>query len=100
MANKMQAVRELVSVNPQISPKEIVKTLAKQKIKMTTTVASNYKSVLKRSGKKRGPKAKKSISGRTITVSNGGLEELIAAAKSLGWKKVKDIAESVLEAPV
>ena len=111
--NKMAAVRELLSANPDIGPDEIVGALAKQKIKITTGVASNYKSVIK-SGAKRGKKkgrraAAKSSPMATVptatpvsnSTSKTGLDpdviSLLKAGQTLGWKKVRAITELMLD---
>ena len=107
--NKMAAVREILSTNPDASPAEIVSILGKQNIRITIGVASNYKSVIK-SGAKRGRKknraAKKvapaaAVAAHVVASTNGaaahGLEpavvELLKAGKTLGWKKVQSIVE-------
>ena len=107
--NKMAAVREILSTNPDASPADIVSLLAKQNIKITIGVASNYKSVIK-SGAKRGnrqeARRRQSQSSaapavRVVASTNGsgahGLEpavvELLKAGKSLGWKKVQSIVD-------
>ena len=107
--NKMAAVREILSKNPDASPADIVSLLAKQNIKITIGVASNYKSVIK-SGAKRGNRKKRGAAKakvaaapvvRIVASTNGsgahGLEpavvELLKAGKSLGWKKVQSIVD-------
>ncbi len=104
--NKMAAVREILSTNPDASPADIVSLLAKQGIKITIGVASNYKSVIK-SGAKRGKGKKRRAvkeaapAARVVASTNGsgahGLEpavvELLKAGKSLGWKKVQSIVD-------
>ena len=105
--NKMAAVREILSTNPDATPAEIVSLLAKQSIKITIGVASNYKSVIK-SGAKRGNRKKRGTAkvaaapvARVVASTNGsgahGLEpavvELLKAGKSLGWKKVQSIVD-------
>jgi hypothetical protein len=116
--NKMAAVRELLGTNPDITPDEIVAALAKQKIQITTGVASNYKSVIKsgakRGKKKRGRKAAGRVASSESTpaaaapvkaASNGshasGLEpslvELLKAGQSLGWEKVRSIADLMVD---
>ncbi|CAN5512695.1 hypothetical protein BH10PLA2_BH10PLA2_09720 [soil metagenome] len=115
--NKMAAVRVLLGTNPDITPDEIVAALAKQKIQITTGVASNYKSVIK-SGAKRGKKKGRKAAGRVASIesiptlaapvkvtSNGshasGLEpslvELLKAGQSLGWEKVRSIADLMVD---
>ena len=58
--NKMAAVRKILSANPSVSPNEIVIALAKQRIRITTGVASNYKSVIRAGVKKAASKAQAS----------------------------------------
>jgi hypothetical protein len=105
--NKMAAVREVLTTNPDASPAEIVELLGKQNIKITIGVASNYKSVIK-SGAKRGNRKKRRAArvasapaAQEVASTNGsgahGLEpavvELLKAGKSLGWKKVQSIVD-------
>ncbi len=113
--NKMAAVRKILSANPNTSPNEIVAALAKQKIKITTGVASNYKSVIRAGVKKAASKAqaskaqapKKPAASKPHAApsTNGsgshGLEpgviEILKAGRSLGWKKVQAIVDLMLE---
>jgi len=46
--NKTQAVREFLEANPEAGPSEIVKAMAKQRIKLTPSHAANIKSKLLR----------------------------------------------------
>jgi hypothetical protein len=112
-ANKMAAVRELLSANPDITPDEIVSALAKQKIKINAGVASNYKSLIKSGAKKTKKKGRKiatkaaptaaettAAPNSTITQKTG-LEPdvigLLKAGQTLGWKKVRAITELMLD---
>jgi hypothetical protein len=107
-ANKMAAVREVLSTNPDASPVEIVEILAKKDIEISVGVASNYKSVIKsggKSGRKKKRKSKKQAEASSTpqkavstngTVSHGlepAVVELLKVGKSLGWKKVQSIVE-------
>jgi hypothetical protein len=104
--NKMAAVRAVLSANPDAKPKDIVEALARQRIQISEGVASNYKSVI-RSAAKRGKKGKRkarTIGAVATSPSNGAthsldpsLRALLQAGKSLGWDKVKSIAELMTE---
>jgi hypothetical protein len=98
--SKMAAVRAILSKNPKATPTEIVAILAKQKMKMSEGVASNYKSIIKNKRKRR-----KKNKGAPVAVAMEatagpeahGLEpavvDLLKAGKELGWNKVRSIAE-------
>lgn len=103
--SKMAAVRAILSENPHVTPAEIVTILRKQKITISEGVASNYKSVIKRSNRRKKRKAapvleavpaaaQKTDAG--IAVGNGldpALVEILKAGKALGWKQVRSIAD-------
>lgn len=112
--NKMAAVREILSANPNASPGEIVSALASKKLKISIGVASNYKSVIRAGARKSPRKAAKIRASKSYAPTqpatsqlpaapstNGsachGLEpavvELLKAGKSLGWKKVRSIVD-------
>ncbi|CAN5155761.1 hypothetical protein BH10PLA2_BH10PLA2_28070 [soil metagenome] len=109
MANKMAAVRELLSSNPDATPPEIVAALKKQKIEISEGVASNYKSVIKAGPKRSKKKGRKVAAKITVaepelapapisrTTRKTGLDpavvDLLKAGKTLGWDKVKSIVE-------
>jgi hypothetical protein len=113
--NKMATVRQVLITNPNISPDEIVSDLAKQEIKITTGMVSNYKSVIRAGAKKVAPKtqASKPQASKKPTVpkpqpapsTNGsgahglqpGVVEILKAGRSLGWKKVQSIVDLMLE---
>jgi hypothetical protein len=113
--NKMAAVRQVLATNPNASPNEIVSALAKKKIKITTGVISNYKTVIRAGVKKAAPKAQASKpqapkkpaapKPHAAPSTNGsgshglepGLVEILKAGRSLGWKKVQAIADLMLE---
>ncbi|CAN5267080.1 hypothetical protein BH10PLA2_BH10PLA2_00990 [soil metagenome] len=109
MANKMAAVRELLSSKPDATPTEIVAALAKQKMQISEGVASNYKSVIK-AGPKRAKKKGRKVAARMAAeqpelapapisraTRKTGLDpavvDLLKAGKTLGWDKVKSIVE-------
>ena len=114
--NKMAAVKAFLSTNPTATAPQIAAGLAKQKIKISVGVASNYKSVIK-SGSKRARRKKAALKAPATNLkpqvaktaasasSNGfaghGLapevKELLKAGRSLGWKQVKSIADLMLE---
>jgi hypothetical protein len=109
MQNKMAAVRELLSSNSDATPVEIVAALAKQKIRITTGVASNYKSVIN-SGAKHSKKKGRRVAAKVMAPESElvhapisaitrktGLDptvvDLLKAGKALGWDKVRSIVE-------
>jgi len=106
--NKMAAVRELLKSNPDATAKDIVSALTKQKIKISEGVASNYKSVI-RASEKKAKKATKApasaapalqVSPKQAPSRNGhGLDpelvELLKLGRTMGWDKVRAIADLV-----
>jgi hypothetical protein len=115
--NKMAFVRAFLSAHPDASATEIVSGLAKQKIKISVGVASNYKSVIKsrskRLGRKKTPAPKAPATGfksrlvktKLSASANGSaapvlppqVMELLKAGRALGWKQVKSIVDLMLE---
>ncbi len=113
--NKMAAVKAFLSTNPTATATQIAAGLAKQKIRISVGVASNYKSVIK-SGSKRARRKKAGRKGPATTPrplvakttasasSNGSaghglapeVKELLKAGRSLGWKQVKSIVDLML----
>jgi hypothetical protein len=80
-------------------PNEIVAALAKQKIRISEGVASNYKSVIKRKLKKKRSTAEavpvetQAAAVSQATVLDPALVDLLKAAKELDWGQVRSIAE-------
>jgi hypothetical protein len=99
--SKMAAVRAILKENPALTASEIVTALARQKIKISEGVASNYKSVIKAKLKRRKKRMAVAAAAEPIAVTgesgSHGLEpalvELLKAGKELGWGKVRSIVE-------
>lgn len=90
--SKMQAVREVLEQKPDASPTEIVAGVqAAHGIEMTPAMASNYKSVVKGGGKKKGKKTGTSSpagDGQAV----GVLEDLV---RLLGKDRTKQLIDTM-----
>jgi hypothetical protein len=102
--SKMAAVREVLSTNPDAKPNDIVAALAEQKIKISDGVASSYKSVIRSAGKRNVKKTSKLAVPKAEPGANGkshgldpNLVDLLKIGKSIGWSKVKSLAELMAE---
>jgi hypothetical protein len=95
-----------VIANPNAKPSEIVETLAKQRITITEGVASNYQSVIRSKAKgDRKRRSKPGILAASVTAATNGtihgfdpvLVEHLKVGRSLGWDRVRSVAELMKE---
>ena len=86
--NKMDAARLVLRGNPGISAKELKQALESEfGMKMTPKMAYNYKFKISHE------------LGHSANGASSGLDDLIRAARALGWSRIKAIAEGILLAP-
>jgi hypothetical protein len=103
--SKMAAVRAVLEANPRAMPDDIVEALAKQKMAISESMASNYKSTIKKQRRRRKKRAVVEAAQVTAPVAaqaaappapsglDPALLELLKAGKELGWGQVRSIAK-------
>jgi hypothetical protein len=111
----MEGVRILLGRDPAMTAAQIVENLkAEFDIDMNQGTAQSYRyTVLKKmNGRKGGRRKKRSrnkqveaaaapiaVAAEPTTDYEGGLDDLLRAARTLGWRRVKEITDQVIEAP-
>ena len=98
--NKMDAARLVLRGNPGISAKELKQALESEfGMKMTPKMAYNYKFKISQEfghGLNGNGSAAHASVRPAVDGSAAGLDDLIRAARSLGWSRIKAIAEGIL----
>jgi hypothetical protein len=99
----MSAARALLTANPEMRGAELSAALKAQGIDLDSRVASTYRyQILK--GLKKARKGNRRMAGgaggggSSDTVQSG-LDDLLRAAEKLGWQRVKDVVDKVIQAP-
>jgi hypothetical protein len=107
--SKMDGARQLLERNPKITAAELSSSMKSEfGMDLDPRSASSYRySIIKKRGKiTRSRKATVApvarerlsvISGRSN--DEGGLDDLLRAAQKLGWKRVKEVVDGIIEAP-
>jgi hypothetical protein len=99
----MDAARLVLRSNPSISAKELKQALeAEFGMKMTPKMAYNYKfkisnEIAQSANGNQG--TSNTLAHAAATGASSGLDDLIRAARTLGWSRIKAIAEGILLAP-
>jgi hypothetical protein len=110
-ANKLQAVRDILQTNPQIKTPDLLQRTRHQGHQDVREDALQLQSKISHEKKPLKPPklAAASANGKSKHVARLATsaprghdtcyEDLIRAGRSLGWRRVKDIAESILQSP-
>jgi hypothetical protein len=98
--SKMEAVRNILKKNQAAMPGEITQQVKEQfGIDITPKMASTYKyHIQRKAGKRRGGCrwAQAETTGNSVA---SGLDDLLRAADKLGWQRVKEVVDKVIQAP-
>jgi hypothetical protein len=105
----MEAVRMILGRTPEATGSQIAKAAMEEfGIEISGKKASAYKSMLKsrrKAARKRAPSpaapAPAPVAAPVAKARDeqGGVNDLLSAAQKLGWKRVKQIVDQVLQAP-
>lgn len=101
--NKVAAAREIMKASPHLSAAELRQSMKDQYgIDISAKVAGTYRYHLRKEMGQKQRRAVKAASGvpagQSIR-STDGLDDLLQAANKLGWQRVKEIVDKVLDAP-
>jgi hypothetical protein len=100
--SKMEAVRQIVTADPNTKASDIVeKARAKFGVDITPQMASTYRYHIlsKQHRKQRKAVRKVQAANPATTDASNGVDDLLRAARKLGWKRVNEIVQGVLNAP-
>jgi hypothetical protein len=101
--NKMDAARMVLRSNPEISARDLKQTLESEfGMKMTPKMAYNYRFKISHElgHPVNGNAGAAHANGHgAVHGAASGLDDLIRAARSLGWNRIKAIADGILLAP-
>ena len=99
--NKMHAVREILRTSPGAKPSEISqRAKTEYGVDITPKMAGTYRYHIM--GKQRRANRRAVRAAAQMSGSGGrsdGLDHLLRAAETLGWRRVKEIVDGVLSAP-
>ncbi len=94
---KMAAVKAIVAANPKVTASEISRLAkAEHGVDIHPKMAGTYRYHILKGERTQRRKAARAIGAGGNT---DGLDHLLRAAEKLGWKRVKEIVEGVLNAP-
>ena len=95
--SKMDAVRAILKVTPHIKPTELSKT-AKQQfgLDISPKMAATYRYHLQRTELHTQRKAMRAAAGPVTNDKSTGIDDLLRAGRTLGWKRVKEIVDQLV----
>jgi hypothetical protein len=101
---KLGAARVVMRSTPTATAPEMARSVKEQfGFDLTPKMAANYRyTALKEMGGRRGRRGAVAASAaRTTTPRNeqAGIDDLLQAAQKLGWQRVKEVVDSVIQAP-
>ena len=99
--SKMNAVREILRAAPHAKASEISKRAeAEYGVTISPKVASTYRYHILGRQRREQRKAVRAAAGpQGMPGRTDGLDHLLRAAEKLGWRRVKEIVDGVLNAP-
>jgi len=100
--SKMEAVRQILAANPNAKAADITEQAkAKYGIDINAQMASTYRYHIlsKQRRKQRKVVRKVQAANPAATDTSSGVDDLIRAAGKLGWTRINEIVQGVLNAP-
>ena len=100
--NKMEAVRQIVAANPNIKSSEIsAQAKAKYGIEINPKMAATYRYHVVSKLRRKNRKVVRAVQAAhpDSSDSSDGVDDLLRAARKLGWQRVNEIVAGVLNAP-
>src|SRR5688500_1955131 len=98
--NKMAAVRAILEAKPDARARESSE-LAKSvhRVSINPKMGSTYRHHVPKQQLGGEPKGARATASQEAKDKRGGIDELLHAAKVLGWQRVKGIVDAVVQAP-
>jgi hypothetical protein len=101
----MEAARRVLQATPTATAGEISRAVKKEYgLNLSPKTASTYKYYIQKKSKSAGTRSpvrstagSSDIGGRTSQAA--GVDDLLRAAQKLGWRRVKEVVDLVIQAP-
>jgi heme oxygenase len=103
--NKMEAARRVLEVTPGATAGELSRAVRKQfGLNLNPKMASTYKYHIQKKAKSAKHSAIRGDlgvagTGGSQTAQAAGVDDLLQAAQKLGWHRVKEVVDLVIQAP-
>jgi hypothetical protein len=100
--SKMGAVRVVLSANPNATAKEISEALKSQYgMDLDANAAGSYRYQILKAQGLRGQKARRRgrVGQGQAVADQSGIDDLLRAAEKLGWQRVKELVDKIVQAP-
>jgi hypothetical protein len=104
--NKMEAARRVLEQTPRATAGELSRAVREQfGLNLNPKMASTYKYHIqkktKSAGKRSAIRSNPSVAdtGSSQTAQAAGVDDLLRAAQKLGWQRVKEVVDLVIQAP-
>jgi hypothetical protein len=99
----MEAARRVLQATPAATAGEISRAVKKEYgLNLSPKTASTYKYYIQKKSKSAGRRSPaRSTAGSTSTGGGqaAGVNDLLSAAQKLGWRRVKEVVDLVIQAP-
>ncbi|MDB5389574.1 MAG: hypothetical protein JWM11_5220 [Planctomycetaceae bacterium] len=99
---KMAAVREILEADPNATPKQITeRAKSKYNIEIQPKIAGTYRYHIVSKSRRQHRKVVRAVQAKnpSPTDSTHGVDDLLRAAGKLGWQRINEIVQGVLNAP-
>src|SRR5262249_25560063 len=97
---KMDAVRAILLADSQAKASDISQRAKSQYgLEISPKMAATYRYHIQREGRKKERKAARAAAGPATADQSGGIDHLLKAGRTLGWRRVKEIVDSLVETP-
>ncbi|MDB5335138.1 MAG: hypothetical protein JWN70_757 [Planctomycetaceae bacterium] len=101
--SKMDVVRQILSVNGNATPKQIAaEAKAKHDIVIDPKMAATYRYHIVSKSRRQQRKVVRAVQKKNPSAldSGHGVDDLLRAASKLGWQRINEIVQGVLNAPL
>jgi len=100
---KMDAVRLILGANPNATPKQVTdEAKAKYGIVINPKMAATYRYHIVSKSRRQQRKVVRAVQAKNPSASDSGhgVDDLLRAASKLGWQRINEIVQGVLNAPL
>lgn len=101
--SKMEAVRMILTVDPHVKPTAISERVkAEHGLEISPKMAGTYRYHILSKQRRKQRKVVRAVQAAHPSAldTSDGVDDLLRAARKLGWQRVQEIVEGVLKAPV
>lgn len=99
--SKMDAVRQIIASDPDATAKVIVEKAKSMGVSIDPKMAGTYRYHVLSKQRKKNRRAVRAVQASNPATSDksDGVDDLLRAARKLGWQRVQEIVAGVLNAP-